>query len=331
MGAWTAGNSIGGGASGCREGASIRVVSRILLVDDEPQLVHALRRALEQAGHEVLAAPDGEAGIHLTRTGHPDLVVLDLKLPDLDGVDVVRRLRSWFDAPILILSAVTDETRKVQALDAGADDFLNKPFGMRELTARLRALLRRRGPAPEERVLRFPGLTVDLTARSVEVDGRDQRLTPTEWRILEALATQPGRLLTHHTLLHQVWDETHGDEARQSLRSHVRSLRAKLGDDAADPRFVRTESGAVYRWLPAPDTEPGDDLEEAGLAGESLPVPRSEHARGVDQIMHDLNNVLTAMRFATYLLRQQEASGVASRFEGLVLRASALAQELEQA
>jgi two-component system KDP operon response regulator KdpE len=314
-------------------------VSRILLVDDEPQLVHALRRALEEADHEVLAAPDGETGIAMATTGQPDLIVLDLKLPDLDGIDVVRRLRSWYDAPILILSAVTDETRKVQALDAGADDFLHKPFGVRELTARLRALLRRRGPGPEERTLYFPDLVVDLAARRVNVAGRDQRLTPTEWRILEALVSRPGRLLTHKWLLRQVWDDSHGDEARQSLRSHVRSLRAKLGDDAAAPRFVRTESGAGYRWLPPPDSEPDPH------PGEPVPDgPRGgSGVRDFDEIMHDLNNVLTAMRFAAYLMGKHEvdatepataaarATDVRSRWEGLVVRASTLAVELEHA
>lgn len=307
-------------------------MSRVLLVDDEPQLVHALRRALEQADHEVVAAADGQTGIEYAATSQPDLVVLDLKLPDIDGVEVVRRLRPWFEPPILILSAVTDEARKVQALDAGADDFLNKPFGVRELTARMRALLRRSGGSIEQRVLHFPGLEVDLAARTVRSDeGGDLRLTPTEWRILEALVTQPGKLLTHRWLLHQVWDDSHGDEARQSLRSHMRSLRAKLGDDASAPRYVRTESGAGYRWLPLPDS----DEEPAEAA-----VEEGGPARKFDDVMHDLNNVLTAMRFAAYLSRPrvgsttEDASArlaeVGARWEALVLRASALAAELEQ-
>ena len=213
-------------------------MSRVLLVDDEPQLVHALRRALEQADHEVVAAADGQTGIEYAATSRPDLVVLDLKLPDIDGVEVVRRLRPWFEPPILILSAVTDEARKVQALDAGADDFLNKPFGVRELTARMRALLRRSGGSIDQRVLHFPGSKVDLAARTVRSDtGGDLRLTPTEWRILEALVTQPGKLLTHRWLLHQVWDDSHGDEARRvaalthalaARRARRRRLRASL-------------------------------------------------------------------------------------------------------
>ena len=186
-------------------------------------------------------------------------MVLDLWLPDIDGVEVVRRLRGWLDVPILILSGDADEERKVSALDSGADDFLAKPFGFSELTARLRALKRRTVRDQADQRLEYGDLVVDLPQGAAELGGSLLRLTPTEWQLLEAMVTHPGKLLTHRWLVARVWGGSHGDESRQALRTHIRSLRAKIGDDASTPRYLRTESGAGYRWLAEPADGPPDD------------------------------------------------------------------------
>lgn len=265
----------------------------MLVVDDEPQVLTALRRALEGQGERVLTASNGVEAVDLAAAQAPDLVVLDLWLPDIDGVEVVRRLRGWLDVPILILSGDTDEERKVAALDGGADDFLEKPFGFPELTARLRALHRRQVRDDAEHRLDFGPLVVDLPGGTVELDGEPLRLTPTEWQLLQAMVTHPGKLLTHRWLLAQVWGDRHGDESRQALRTHIRSLRAKLGDAASTPRYVRTESGAGYRWLP--DPAPVND----GAPDDTAPTrtgPAPDTA-----VVHDLNNVLTALQLALHL------------------------------
>jgi two-component system KDP operon response regulator KdpE len=301
-------------------------MARMLVMDDEPQVVLALSRALEGLGHQVQAAATGEAGIVHASTWRPDLVVLDGQLPDLTALEVIHRLRPWCGAPILVLSERSDERRKVEALEAGADDYLQKPFGMPELLARLGALLRRSGPATADPVLRFPGLELDLAARTVRVADEETRLTPTEWRILEALATHPGKLVTHRWLLARAWDASYGDESRQALRAHVRSLRAKLGDDAFSPRYIRTESGVGYRWLPTG-------------AGDQAPATPPEEPRGTgrdgEEVLHELNNVLTAMRLTAYMLKRQRGGAhgsdeLAERCEGLVRRAATLAVALQQ-
>ena len=308
---------------------------RLLLADAEQQLVVALTRALEQVGHEVRAAGTGADAVATAATWLPDLVVVDGQLPDCTALDVIQRLRPWCEAPILVLSEIADESRKIAALNAGADDYLQKPFGMPELMARLHALERRGTPSAVPVVLRFPGLDIDLAARRAVRADQEIRLTPTEWRILEAFATHSGKLLTHGWLLRTVWDSSYGNESRQSLRAHVRALRAKLGDDAHDPRYIRTESGVGYRWLPEPLVAgaPG----APGAAGERVAdgqgLPGS--GRAPDAIVHDLNNVLTAMRLNAFLGdRGQEAGGgrdaVSERWTSLVQRASALVVELQQ-
>ncbi len=332
----------------------------VLVVDDEPQVRNALRRALESQGDQVLSARNGQEAIDLAAAQTPDLVVLDLWLPDLDGVEVVTRLRSWLDAPILILSGEVDERRKVQALDAGADDFLQKPFGFSELAARLRALKRRSVREETGQRMVFGDLVVDLPQRAVFVEREPVKLTPTEWGLLEALATRPGKLLTHGWLLAQVWGAGHGDESRQSLRTHIRSLRAKIGDDAADPRYVRTESGAGYRWLLEPDgprppaaTAPaaptgGEDGEDGGdlvIGADGQPIGRTAGADRLDGgdeesvrwFMHELNNVLTAMNLALHVSRragadtattQEALQGHLQRTAHLVNRAAELVGRL---
>lgn len=232
--------------------------AKVLVVDDEPQILTALSRGLQRVGHEIIVARNGEDGLAAAAAARPDLVLLDLKLPDLDGIEVVRRLRTWSTVPIVLLSGQGSERARVAALDAGADDFVDKPFSMEELRARVGAMLRRAATAdPGEaaavdngggRIERH-GVIIELAARRVLVEGREVRLTPTEWRLLTTLASNPDRIQTYRQVITSVWDESYGEEARQSLRVHLRTLRAKLGDDASAPRFVATEPGVGYRWL----------------------------------------------------------------------------------
>jgi two-component system, OmpR family, KDP operon response regulator KdpE len=228
----------------------------VLVVDDEPQIRRALGTSLRAQGYDVATAANGEEGLAEAASRRPDLVVLDLGLPDMDGVDVLRRLRGWSAVPVIVLSVREAQADKVAALDAGADDYLSKPFGMEELLARMRATLRRAGP-PEgaEPVLRFDGpdgLVVDLGRRSVAREGRPVHLTPTEYSLLEAMVSHPGKLLTHAWLLGEVWGPRYRDESHY-LRVYVRQLRKKLGDEAASPTFIATEPGIGYRWLREPD------------------------------------------------------------------------------
>ena len=278
-------------------------MATVLVVDDEPQVLHALRRALESEGERVLTAATGLQAVDIAATQAPDLVVLDLWLPDIDGVEVVRRLRGWLDVPILILSGDSDEERKVSALDSGADDFLEKPFAFSELTARLRALKRRTVREQADQRLEYGELVVDLPMGAAELSGAQVRLTPTEWQLLEAMVTNPGKLLTHRWLVARVWGGSHGDESRQALRTHIRSLRAKIGDDATTPRYLRTESGAGYRWLAEP-VETATDSEPAELVA-SAPVPTDRAP--VAAVLHDLNNVLTALHLALHLAQGKVA------------------------
>lgn len=303
-----------------RAAAYDRRMATVLVVDDEPQVLHALRRALEGEGDRVLTAATGTQAVDLAATRPPDLVVLDLWLPDLDGVEVVRRLRGWLDVPILILSGDADEERKVSALDSGADDFLQKPFGFSELTARLRALKRRRVREQADQRLEYGDLVVDLPQGSAELDGTLLRLTPTEWQLLEAMVTHPGKLLTHRWLVARVWGGGHGDESRQALRTHIRSLRAKIGDAAATPRYLRTESGAGYRWLAEP--VPPSRVEEPAPAV----VRRPAELAPVSNTLHDLNNVLTALHLALHLAQTKVAGLGEATLPDEVERASEKAQ-----
>jgi two-component system KDP operon response regulator KdpE len=230
-------------------------VSRILVVDDEEQILRALRRALVARGYEVVTAVDGEDAIAEAEAARPDLVVLDLNLPGIDGMEVCRRLRSWMRAPILILSVREDEAGKVRALDLGADDYLTKPFGVDELLARVRALLRRARPK-ESRPPRFraDGVTIDLGARRVARDGEDVHLTKTEWGLLETMAEHPGKLLTHRWLLERVWGTGYEKDV-EVLRVFVSQLRRKIEPDPSRPSLVLTEPGVGYRWAPTPEAE----------------------------------------------------------------------------
>jgi two-component system KDP operon response regulator KdpE len=227
-------------------------VSRVLVVDDEPQIRRALRTSLEAHGFDVTTVGTGEEGVLAVADRSPDLVLLDLGLPDMDGTEVIRRLRAFSDVPVIVVSVREMQHEKVAALDAGADDYVSKPFGMEELLARARAAMRRAQPGePAAPLLRFGRLEVDLARRLVALDGEVLHLTPTEYALLEALATNPGKLLTHQWLLRRVWGQGYGTETTY-LRTYVRALRRKLGDDAASPVLIVTEPGVGYRWVAEP-------------------------------------------------------------------------------
>jgi two-component system KDP operon response regulator KdpE len=231
-------------------------VSKVLVVDDEPQIVRALRTSLAAHDYEVASATTGEEGLTIIATQAPDLVVLDLGLPDLEGAEVIRRLRTWSEVPVIILSVREGQPDKIEALDAGADDYVTKPFDMEELLARMRAALRRtKGDEGTPPVLTFGELEIDLARRLVQRGDEAVHLTPTEYSVLEAMATNPGKLLTHQWLLRKVWGRGYGAESHY-LHVYVRQLRQKLGDDAAMPRFIITEPGVGYRWNPEVVNDP---------------------------------------------------------------------------
>jgi two-component system KDP operon response regulator KdpE len=222
--------------------------ARVLVIEDEAQLRYALRRNLEQAGYAVREADDGATALRELAAFKPDVVLLDLLLPDMSGVDVCRDIRRDHETPIIVLSALGDEKTKVAALDQGADDYLTKPFGIDELLARVRVALRhgsslRVGQA----VIEAGDLRIDLEARAVSLGGQEVNLTPTEYSLLKYLATNAGKVLTHPMILRAVWGAGYADTA--VLRTCVNQLRAKLGDDPAVPRFVRTEPRVGYRFL----------------------------------------------------------------------------------
>ncbi|MBO8190260.1 response regulator [Streptomyces oryzae] len=224
---------------------------RVLVVDDEPQIVRALVINLKARKYEVDAAHDGATALRMVADRHPDVVVLDLGLPDMDGVDVIRGIRGWTRVPVLVLSARQTSDEKVEALDAGADDYVTKPFGMDELLARLRAAVRRAEPPagmPDGvGVIETDTFTVDLAAKKVHRDGGDVRLTPTEWHLLEVLVRNPGRLVSQKQLLKEVWGPSYGTETNY-LRVYIAQLRRKLETDPSHPRHFVTEAGMGYRF-----------------------------------------------------------------------------------
>jgi two-component system, OmpR family, KDP operon response regulator KdpE len=219
---------------------------RVLVCDDEQQILRALRVILRDAGFEALPASTGEEALDVAAVQRPDAAILDLVLPDIDGVELCRRLREWSAIPVIVLSAVGDEDAKVRALAAGADDYVTKPFGPRELIARLQANLRRTEPVPEEAMISVDGLEVDLARRAVRRDGEEIHLTPTEFDLLRQLARNQGRLLTHRELLVSVWGAGYGDDT-QVLRAHIANLRRKI-EPPDGPRYIRTDPGVGYRF-----------------------------------------------------------------------------------
>jgi len=219
----------------------------VLVVDDEPQILRALTTNLRGAGYEVVTSATGGDALAQAATRSPDAVILDLVLPDLSGTEVCRRLREWSEVPVIVLSAVGEEGAKVAALDAGADDYVTKPFGIDELLARLRAALRRTGQPPEP-VVEVGELRIDLEKRSVSVRGEAVQLTPHEYEMLALFARNPGKLLTHRTILREVWGPAYGGESHY-LHVYVSQLRRKIEADPTRPRYLLTEPGAGYRLV----------------------------------------------------------------------------------
>jgi two-component system, OmpR family, KDP operon response regulator KdpE len=245
-------------------------VTRVLVVDDEPQILRALRINLRVREYEVHVAATGAEALKMASRYPPDLVILDLGLPDLDGVEVIGGLRGWTKAPIIVLSGRADSTDKVEALDAGADDYITKPFGVEELLARMRAAVRRTGAAEDPPRIKLGDLVVDLAAKRVTRQAAvpagggsadavpppdDIRLTPTEWHLLEVLLRNPGKLLSRNQLLTEVWGPGYAD-ATGNLRLYMAQLRRKLEPDPARPRWLITEPGMGYRYQPSPDDDP---------------------------------------------------------------------------
>ena len=224
-------------------------MTRVLVIDDEPQILRALRINLRARQYEVFTAQTGAQALQEAAHHPPDLVILDLGLPDLDGVEVIDGLRGWTDAPIIVLSGRADSTDKVEALDAGADDYVTKPFGMDELLARMRAVTRRSATEVSEPQVSLGDTTIDLAAKRVIRGEQDIRLTPTEWHLLEVLLRHPGKLLSQRQLLQEVWGPGYAD-ATGNLRLYMAQLRRKLEPDPARPRWLLTEPGMGYRFQP---------------------------------------------------------------------------------
>jgi two-component system KDP operon response regulator KdpE len=225
---------------------------RILVCDDETQILRALRVILRDAGFEALPASSGEEALDVAAVARPEAGIIDLVLPDIDGIELCRRLREWTEMPLIVLSAVGDEDAKVRALAAGADDYVTKPFGPRELIARLQANMRRIEPDRESPVIATGELAIDLAARTVMVGGEEVRLTPTEFSLLALLARNRGRLMTHRDLLVSVWGVGYGEDT-QVLRAHIANLRRKLepgrsGTGRASGGYIRTDPGVGYRF-----------------------------------------------------------------------------------
>jgi len=219
---------------------------RVLAVDDEMLILRGLKLVLREAGFEPVAAATASEALDLVSLRPPDAAIVDLVLPDGDGVEICREIRTWSQMPLIVLSAIDDEDHKVRALEAGADDYVTKPFSPRELIARLEAALRRAPGAPAQPVLEFDGLAIDLGSHTVTLDGEEVRLTPIEFDLLRQFALNPGRLLTHRILLTEVWGPGYAEDT-QVLRTHIANLRRKI-EPAGSPKRIRTDTGVGYRF-----------------------------------------------------------------------------------
>lgn len=314
---------------------------RVLVVDDDQLLGDALSSALESLGHRVRLARTAATGRELARETDPDVVVVDLGLPDADGLELLGEIRDQSAVPVLVLTGSTDPARRVEALDAGADDFLGKPFRLAELEARLRALARR----PELRsstVTVHGAVTVDRVARTVTVEGRPVHLTPIEWRLLDALVARAGLVVSHRALIDAGWSDRHGAETVESLRVHIRSLRSKLAD-AEGSTPLRTEAGVGYRWqVPHAATSAGAGTSAApsgSAAAAAGPAPHADTAVGggaqrteAERAAHDLHNALTALEVATFMVGAEgAAAGVSpAARESALQRLPALAVRIRE-
>lgn len=223
---------------------------KILIADDDPQILRALRITLGARGYEILLARDGQHALEMAVDHKPDIILLDLGMPRLDGVQVIEAVRGWSQAPILVISGRSGSAEKVEALDAGAEDYVTKPFSMDELLARIRVLTRRIGQdeGDSEPVIAFGSVRVDLTSHTVTRDGANVRLTPTEWRVLELLIHNEGRLVTRQTMLSQVWGSEHVTDTGH-LRLYISQLRKKLEPEPSNPRYLITDAGMGYRLV----------------------------------------------------------------------------------
>jgi two-component system KDP operon response regulator KdpE len=235
--------------SGVARGLAGESGARVLIVDDDIALLRALGVSLKAKGYEVVVARRGEDGLDLAALRRPDVILLDLGLPGIDGIEVVRGLRGWSSVPIIVLSARHQSVSKVDALDAGADDYVTKPFGMDELLARMRAALRRTSSAPEDPRVETDDFTIDLASKRVTREGSDIHLTPKEWDIVEVLVRRSGKLVSQQQLLHDVWGPEYATET-EYLRVLMARVRRKLESDASRPRHFRTEPGMGYRFVP---------------------------------------------------------------------------------
>jgi two-component system KDP operon response regulator KdpE len=236
-------------SSGVAHGLAGETGARVLIVDDDIALLRALGVSLKAKGYEVVVARRGEDGLDLAAHRRPDVILLDLGLPGIDGIEVVRGLRGWSSVPIIVLSARHQSVSKVDALDAGADDYVTKPFGMDELLARMRAALRRTSSAPEDPRVETDDFTIDLASKRVTREGSDIHLTPKEWDIVEVLVRRSGKLVSQQQLLHDVWGPEYATET-EYLRVLMARVRRKLESDASRPRHFRTEPGMGYRFVP---------------------------------------------------------------------------------
>jgi two-component system, OmpR family, KDP operon response regulator KdpE len=223
------------------------MTQRVLVCDDEPQILRALRVILRDAGFEVDPAETAAEALDKAAVRPPHAAIIDLVLPDGDGIEVCRQLRAWSAMPIIVLSAIGEEDQKVRALEAGADDYVTKPFGSRELVARLQAALRRASPEPDEPVLRAEGLEIDVAAHRVHRDGEEIHLTPIEFELLSVLARNRGRLMTHRALLSEVWGSAYADDTA-TLRTHIANLRRKIEAPGGERRYIQTDAGVGYRF-----------------------------------------------------------------------------------
>lgn len=290
------------GATGCAADFGSSPVydasmSTVLIVEDDEGTRAYLEQLLVISGWSVIHRSTGAGGLAAYRSRRPDLVLLDLGLPDMSGLRVIEELRSLGDTPVVFLSGTSRQVSRVDALDAGADDFVSKPFRAAELTARLRAVVRRSAAsAPGASTRQFGDLVIDTSSMTAHLRRVEVRLTATEWRLLEALSRRPGRVVTHRWLVRQVWSTDHGPEATGSLRAHVRSLRRKLGDDASEPHLLRTESGIGYRWIGEQD----HGQQGNGVGGhDAAPRDPAWSPRGPDDVDRVLQQLVAAAGSST--------------------------------